>query len=118
MTKGSPFSQANMEEIKKWDIWIAEVLLEDEPTKSKIRPVLILGDDDVVCIDVAKITSHAKRDLFDLEIKDYIECGLNKESTIRLNSKIKLRKDKLHNRIGRLTNKNIIQARIILNRRK
>ena len=113
------YCQVNTEEIKEWDIWLAEVLFEDKPDESKIRPVLILGNEDAICIDVAKITSkNKKKRIFDILIEDYCECGLDKLSTLKLDKKIKLNKGKLHKRIGRLTRKNIIQAKIILNRRK
>lgn len=56
--------------VNKFEIWRATVVYEDS-NESKERPVLILNYGEAAFVDVAKITSHSKRDIFDVEMVDW-----------------------------------------------
>lgn len=105
---------------EQWDIWLAEVKFEQDPTKSKTRPVLVIDNTNIFYIEAAQITSHEPReyDLFDYKIKALESCGLKKASTIRLDHKISLVERNMIKRIGKLSRLDIIQVQIILARRK
>lgn len=103
--------------IEKWEIWWADVKFDDS-NESKRRPVLILNGENAFYIETAKITTHEPRDIFDYQIKDIDNCGLKKQSTVRLNRKIIIENGKLISRCGKLSKRDIMQIRLILDRRK
>lgn len=100
---------------KEWDIYFAEVFFEDKPTESKMRPVLISGD-NVAYLLIFKITSHEPRTkyIYDYSIMDWEQAGLKKPSTIRLGSKLKIQKENIIKRIGRLSQADILRIKLIL----
>ena len=66
------------------------------------RPALVLldiGDDDVV---VARITSQAIRDTFDIELLEWREAGLLLPSVVRLHKLATLEKSLVVRRLGSL----------------
>lgn len=108
--------RSTMIEIEQWDVWWAAVKYEDSD-ESKIRPVVILDCNNAVCIDVAKVTTHKPRDLFDHQITDLESCGLHRASTIRLDKKIPISESQLKSKLGKLSKADIFQLKIILRRR-
>lgn len=91
------------EKINKWDIWVANVVFEDNPKVSKVRPVLVISPEEYYVLSV-KITSHSPRNNYfgEYSIKYWEEAGLLKPSTVRLSRKIKLNYNELLRRIGSL----------------
>lgn len=89
-----------MKKTKQWDIWLAEVGFQDS-TESKIRPILIMGD-NVAFVMSYPITSHKPRDNFfgEYDIQYWKQSGLDKPSTIRMNRMIKIDKINLKGKIG------------------
>lgn len=68
--------------------------------ESKRRPGLILldtGDEDMI---VAKITSQSTRTVFDVEILEWQQAGLNRQSAIRLHKLNTLQKRLVERRLG------------------
>ncbi len=66
------------------------------------RPALVLldtGDDDIV---VARITSQAVRDTFDIELLEWREAGLLLPSVVRLHKLATLEKSLVERRLGSL----------------
>ncbi len=83
-----------------------EVVLVEFPFTSgegnKRRPALILldtGDNDVV---VARITSQEGRDEFDVEVKNWKEAGLLRESIVRVHKIATLEKTLIARKMGKL----------------
>ena len=87
----------------KWEIWLANVKFDDDPSSVKRRPVLVL-DRKIAYILSVKITSHAPRPNFNGEyaLKFWKAAGLDKPSTVRLSKKLKLQDTDLVRKIGRL----------------
>ena len=97
-----------------------EVVLVSFPysglTGMRRRPALVLldvGDDDVV---VARITSQAIRDAFDVELIEWQEAGLLLPSITRLHKLATLEKDLVERRLGILTAGDRMRVRLILER--
>lgn len=85
--------------IKQWDIYIAEVWFEDLP-KSKLRPVIILGD-SIVTIDCIKMTSQSPRP-GEYQLQKWKAAGLHKPTTARISKRLKLNPENLKKRISSL----------------
>lgn len=69
---------------------------------AKRRPALVLidiGDDDLV---VARITTHASRSTFDVEIKKWQQAGLKAPCIIRLHKLATLEKQLIDGKLGKL----------------
>ena len=101
--------------IKEWEIWWADVMFEDS-SEHKRRPVLVLNDCEGLLIETVKITSHPKRDVFDVEINEWKSCGLSKSSTVRLDKVVVLNRNKFISKIGDLSARDKIQIRLVLGR--
>lgn len=105
-----------MIKIEQWEVRWATVKYEDSD-EEKIRPVVILDCNNAFCIDVAKVTTHKPRDLFDHQITDIESCGLHRASTVRLDKKIPISESQLKTKLGKLSKADIFQLKIILRRR-
>ena len=103
--------------IEEWEMWWADVKFDDSDD-SKRRPVLVLNSENAFFIETAKVTTHEPRDIFDYQIKNLESCGLNKDSTIRLNKKITIEREKMIAKSGKLSKQDIVFVKLILNRRK
>ena len=57
-----------------------------------------------------------KRDVFDVEIKEWESCGLSKSSTVRLDKVVVLNRNKFISKIGDLSARDKIQIRLVLGR--
>ncbi|NDJ23169.1 type II toxin-antitoxin system PemK/MazF family toxin [Nostoc sp. B(2019)] len=72
-------------------------------TEFKRRPGLVLldtGDEDII---VAKITSRSSQTTFDVEILEWQQAGLRRESVVRLHKVNTLEKRLIEQRLGLLT---------------
>jgi hypothetical protein len=73
-----------MAAFKKGQLWQADYPFEDDPLRSKIRPVVILNVyQNTKEVLAMKVTSHVPRsyDKFDYALKDWRDEGLSKPST-------------------------------------
>lgn len=98
-----------------WEIWLANVKFEDDITRVKKRPVLVISP-EVSCIISLKITGHAPRSEFEGEyrIKKWSEAGLDKESTVRVSKRLLLIQTDFVHKIGRLHPIDIIEIQKLL----
>ncbi len=96
----------------KYDLYWVNFKFEDDPTKSKRRPCLILDGNKVITI--TKITSHSPRTKYDVELLDWKKEGLPKASTVRLNKLRRISNKELQGYIGHLTNKDIQRIEQVL----
>ena len=103
--------------IEEWEIWWADVKFDDSDDSKRI-PVLVLNSENAFFIETAKVTTHEPRDIFDYQIKNLESCGLNNDSTIRLNKKITIEREKMIAKSGKLSKQDIVFVKLILNRRK
>ena len=85
-----------------------EVVLVSFPfsdtTETRRRPALVLldtGDDDIL---VARVTSQAGRDQFDIVLVQWREAGLLLPSIVRVHKLATLEKGIVQRRLGTLTN--------------
>ena len=81
-------------EMQEWDIWEADVPYIDDPSKSSMRPVLIIAPDRVL---VLKITTHghsSKPKPYEYEIFKWSEAGLTAQSYIQCDKFISLTPDR------------------------
>lgn len=99
----------------RWEIWLAKVKFEDNPSVIKKRPVLIISP-TVSCIISLKITGHSPRPSYkgEYRIKKWKEAGLDKESTIRVSKKLRLINTDFDYQIGRLQPIDIIEIQKLL----
>ena len=80
------------------------------------RPALVLldtGDEDVV---VARITSQAIRDAFDVELSEWREAGLLLPSVVRLHKLATLEKNMVDRKLGVLMTEDWARGRSTLGR--
>ncbi len=83
-------------------------------TETKRRPGLVLldtGDEDMI---VAKITTQSYRTVFDVEIAEWQQAGLNRQSTVRLHKLNTLQKSLVERSLGRLTANDWAQVRDVI----
>ena len=87
----------------KWDIWWATVKFEDDPSKQKNRPVLVISETEMYILSF-KITGHSAREDYagEYEIRYWQEAGLTKPSTIRFEKRIRLKPEDVTAKIGEL----------------
>ena len=99
----------------KWEIWLAKVKFEDNPTQVKPRPVLVIDSKRCYIISI-KITSHPPRTEYDGEysIVKWSEAGLNKASTIRCSKRLKLFNSDFVHKLGWLHPIDIISIQKII----
>lgn len=69
---------------ERWEVWLAKVKFEDDPTTVKQRPVLVISNTQCYILPL-KMTSHPPRETFPGEyaLLRWQEAGLQKESTVR-----------------------------------
>jgi len=83
-------------------------------TGYKKRPALILfnsGDADVI---VARVTSQAKTDLYDIVVRDWQAAGLILPSIIRLHKVATLEKALINQKIGELQASDATEVRKLI----
>ena len=101
--------------MNKWDIWWVDTPYDDNPRKSKIRPLLVLKEVGNKVITF-KMTSTSPRDKFKGEyaIIDWKAAGLTRPTTVRCSIKIKISKNNFLDPIGKLTDKDINNIKKII----
>ena len=87
----------------KWELWWAKVAFEDDPAKSKVRPVLVIAP-GVAYILSLYVTSKDARTYVegDHKVRYWKESGLGSPSTIRTSKKLRLVSADFTGKIGRL----------------
>ena len=86
-----------------WELWWARVAFEDEPTKSKVRPVLVIAPGVAYILSLYVTTKDARKHVEgDYEIRYWSESGLKEPSTIRTSKKLGLVSTDFVQKIGRL----------------
>ena len=100
-------------DIRRWDVWTANVLFEVEPegtpnrgairkTRMKPRPVIVLGERDGMIVAL-KVTSHPPRRMDgEFAIRNWSAAGLAYPSTVRSSQVLELYPCDLKRNIGRL----------------
>ena len=91
-----------LSKIERWEIWNAYVEYEEDSNIRKERPVLIynpISDDNIIAF---KLTTHEIRNDRECEIRKWQEAGLKKETVIRIDKVLRLTKNNLISKIGKL----------------
>ncbi len=88
--------------MEKWEIWDAIVAYEEDDNVSKIRSVLVYEVKDDNNIIAFKMTSHEKRNARECEARKWKEAGLDKETVIRTDKVLRLKKTNFKNKRGKL----------------
>ena len=70
---------------QKWEIWLATVYFDDNPTQAKNRPVIVIDVTALYIYVAIKVTGTAPRAGYPKEyaIKNWLYAGLKKPSTAR-----------------------------------
>ncbi len=90
--------------MRRWEIYWADAPFEDDPSLSKLRPVVILND-KIVYVLASKITSHEAREnaAYDYVLIHWEEAGLTKPSVVRVEKLLQLKPEQIKDRIGQLS---------------
>ena len=86
---------------KYGEVWLATFVFDDDESKYKARPVLVLGD-YAVSLCGFKMTTRKPRDEHEYEVKYWKEAGLSKPTTIRTSKYIPLTDEIMIRKIGSL----------------
>lgn len=100
---------------ERWEVWLAKVAFEDDPSQTKTRPVLVISETECYILSL-KITSHDPRPNYqgEYQIQRLEESGLNRPSTIRTSKRLRLVQSDFVKKLGRLHFVDIIEVRKIL----
>ena len=74
-----------------YEVWRIPFAFEEDPTKAKERPVIVIDvNDDVALVLVAKVTGHGPRPEFPGEVGlvDWVQAGLSKPSSARCSKRL------------------------------
>ncbi|GIN59218.1 type II toxin-antitoxin system PemK/MazF family toxin [Lederbergia ruris] len=90
---------------KQGEVWLADVLFK-EPRKTKQRPVVIVGNELALDVDViiAPVTSQKPRNQFDIILEYWEEAGLLKPSVVRTSKITSIHGSELKRHLGELHN--------------
>ena len=104
--------------MRRWDIYWAECPFEDDSSKSKLRPVLVLKPGEVYVLSL-KMTSHQVRenDDFDYALQHWREVNLYCETVVRVGKLSQIPLDAFHEYIGRIHADHAIQIIAMMKRR-
>ena len=77
--------------VRRGEIWYAQVPFKDDPTQTKLRPVVVLGwskqggsqDSVILVVPVTSFGVGASPKEGDIEITNWPACGFNKPSWVR-----------------------------------
>lgn len=104
-----------MNNIDKWDIVEADVPFREDLTKSKLRPVLIISENEYL---VLKLTTHHHSDKprpYEYEISKWQEAGLTAMTYIQCDRFVRLSQKRLTGkRYGRLQMADIIGVTVMM----
>lgn len=99
----------------KWELWWARVAFEDDPTKSKERPVLVISPNVAIILSLyvtsKDVRAHAEGDY---EIRFWEYAGLKVPSTIRTGKKLGLVEADFSRRIGKLHHSDMLAVMKLL----
>lgn len=89
--------------MKQGDVWLANVLFK-ETRQTKQRPVIIVGNDLALDVDViiAPVTSQRTRNQFDVVLEYWEEAGLLKPSVARASKITSVHGSELKRSLGTL----------------
>lgn len=94
----------------KFDLYWADFAFEEDESKSKPRPVVIL-EAGIGYVLGAKVTKRKKRDSNDMEILDWRQAGLTMPSVVRFR---KVRKIVPIEKIGHLSSRDVKKLRDLI----
>ena len=85
---------------KKWEVWYANVIFEEDKNQSKCRPtiVLVAGTDFIVGL---KVTTKGPRQN-DYTLEHWKEAGLPEKSFVRIDKKVKIPDGDIIRKIGEI----------------
>lgn len=96
---------------QKWSVWSAEVRYSDDPTKSKIRPVVIIDETTVaLCLRVTSSSGHRR-----YELKQWSAANLDHQSYVDCSALVRLDESDFHGYIGDLDVVDVIGITRLLN---
>lgn len=101
-----------MTNYRKWDIYLARVTYEDV-IGSKIRPVLVLQNGNMITIECLKMTGQSPR-AGEYTLQEWSKAGLNKPTVVRIGKRLHLNTSEIIKRIGRLDLADIVALEQIL----
>ncbi len=105
-----------MTEMKRWEIWEADVTFEEKKGHKK-RNVLILSEKEMIVFSL-KMTSHEaryKKMEGEYEIMKWEDAGLAKPTVIQCSKRLQLKKDSFTGKqFGRLSATDIIGMQTML----
>lgn len=98
------------------EVWFARFPYEDDATKSSLRPVIVLNNDEIGVLST-KVTKHAPRenDPYDISIVYWDEAGLRLDSTARVSKTVIIAESQFKFKIGKLVDsdlKNVVDKYI------
>lgn len=101
-----------MSEPRVWEVWPFAFAFEDQPEKTKLRPVIIAAksatEAEILVLSI-KVTTHPPRANFpgEIPILDWQEAGLSKPSTARCSKHLLVPISAFHgaHRYGRLSSR-------------
>lgn len=109
-----------MIEFRRWEVWLAKVVFEDQPDIVKIRPVVIIDTEKYEGVYVLsyKVTGQPPRDncFGEYVLQKWQECGLDCPSTVRLSKKLLVPEGDFVRRLGKLDKTDIFAIREVLRR--
>lgn len=90
--------------IQAKEVWYAEFPFEEDETKSKERPVIVLDVDEETCKVLSmKVTSSAPYSEFEIELFDWEKIPLAHKSTAVASAVLKIPKEVFRRKIGVLS---------------
>ena len=93
-----------LRQIKEREVWAAWVGYEDQPSKGKYRPVLVIDVNDTQAVVMSiPFTSTTPRDEYDIEVFDWHDIPLDHISTARISKTIVIPISDFRKRLGRVS---------------
>lgn len=93
---------------ENWTVWTAKVAFEDDPSISKVRPVVVIDGNAFVCTAL-KVTSQRKNDRYHVELVQWRAAGLDKPSWVEVGKTVQLNENSFGEMIGRLDHEDILR---------
>lgn len=83
---------------KQWEVWYVEAHFEEDTSKSKTRPgiVIVAKSDFAICL---KITTQGPREN-DYTLEYWKEAGLAEKSYVQLDKKVKVPAHGIYRKVG------------------
>ena len=95
------------------EVWLVRYQFDDDPTQSKVRPVVIINGQAMVIYGY-KMTSQRARSDREYIIKDLDAAGLQKKTVIRTSKFIQIEEAMMIRKIGQLSLADITAFRKLL----